>query len=443
MVSEKNAGDGLLSRIALRKFNLFLFICMFLTFVFAAKTSIFLGLRVVGLEYYLWIAFFILLSVLNFGFANSPIHIRSSYFILASVLLVFCVLNFFAVQVSGLQYLQGAFFSFLFVANFILFSNLQFRKDDFFFLARIVVFTITLIGILSYLERIFIVGEYKSYFLRGVSTVTKDSSFTAGLLNINIVLCLALYLVARRRIYVYIILFSIITIALFLFIKAFLSALIICFVFVRIYFNSWSLKTVLYGLAVLFFSVLIFIGKPLYNEIEKKAAFYFGEGYTKAPRNALYISSFKIARDYFPFGCGQGTFGSWPVGKTYSRIYYDYHLDKVQGLSREDALGLTNSQFVFDTHWSSVIGEMGFIAGLVDLWLWLLPAIICIRYLKRGNNEIRAIAFAVIMMTISIFIESVAAPFPNQLQFIMLYAGLGAIGFRLVTRKENMNPSAK
>lgn len=406
---------------------------MFWVFVFTAKVSTFLAVKVVGQEYYLWIAFAMLLATLNFGLAKSRLFIRSFYLLLVVILFLFCVLNFFFVEVPLLQYAQGSFFSFLFVANFILFSNLQFRKEDFFFIAKIVVVTITTIGIASYLERIFVPGDYKSYFLRGVSTVTKDSAFAAGLLNINIVLCLSLYLVERRRIYIYTILFSIVTIALFLFVKALVAALVICFVFVRIYFNSRVLKTMLYLTASLFFAMLILLGKPLYKEIEEKAALYFGEGYKNVPRNALYLASFEIARDYFPFGSGQGTYGSWPVGKTYSQIYYDYHLDEVQGLSKEDALGLTKSQFIFDTHWSSVIGEMGFLAGLVDLWLWFLPAIISVRYLRTQENEIRAMAFAVIMMTMSVFVESIAAPFPNQLQFIMLYAGLGAIGFRLIT----------
>lgn len=420
--------------IKISQINMVLFVLMFLTFVFAAKLSMAFGGKIIGLEYYIWLGFAAILVILNFVVAPSRILVKRSYFVLVCVVLLFCILNFFFVDVPRLRYAQGTFFSFLFVANFILFSNLQFRREHFFLIAKIAVLTITMIGAFAYAERIFVEGEYQSYFLRGVSTLAKDSSFAAALLNINIILSLALYLVKRSRIYIYIIFFSIITIALLLFIKALVSSLIICFIFVRVYFNSRVLKLFLYSAAILFFSLLIVLGKPLYEEIAYKSSLYFGKGYENIPRNALYLASLKIAYDYFPFGSGQGTFGSLPVGKEYSQIYYDYKLHLIQGLSREDALGLTKSQFVFDTHWSSIIGEMGFIAGSLHMLLWFLPALLSLQYLRKGNPETRAMAFVIVMMTISIFIESIAAPLPGQLQFIMLYAGLGAMGFRFITR---------
>ncbi|MBK7649500.1 MAG: hypothetical protein IPJ20_00475 [Flammeovirgaceae bacterium] len=127
------------------------------------------------------------------------------------------------------------------------------------------------------------------------------------------------------------------------------------------------------------------------------------------------------------------------MGKEYSQIYYDYNLDKVQGLSRDDALRRTDSQFIFDTHWSSIIGEMGFVATMLYLWLWFYPSIRAMRYMKRGTTHSQAIAFTVCMMTISVFIESIAAPLPGQLLFIMLYAGLGPsdIGFGLRSNPGN------
>jgi hypothetical protein len=422
----------------IRRVNIGMFILMFLIFAFLSKLLSTFDIGVVGIDYYLWIVFAMLLVILNVGFKPSKMIVKNNYLILLITLLLFCLLNFFFVDVPWIRYAQGAFFSFLFAANFVLFYNLRLTRDDFIFLVKSIISIITCIALFTYVERIFLPGEYKSYFLRGVSTFVKDSSFVSALLNINIILCLAMFLISKGRRYIYIVVFSIITIALLLFIKALFVAIIISFVFVRVYYNSLVTKIFLYITAVSFFLAMIFLGKPLYNEIEYKVNMYFGKGYEKIPRNALYLASFRIASDYFPFGSGQGTFGSLPVGKEYSQIYYDYNLDKVQGLSRDDALRRTDSQFIFDTHWSSIIGEMGFVATMLYLWLWFYPSIRAMRYMKRGTTHSQAIAFTVCMMTISVFIESIAAPLPGQLLFIMLYAGLGAIGYRLLIEEQSM-----
>ncbi|MBL7874121.1 MAG: O-antigen ligase family protein [Cyclobacteriaceae bacterium] len=347
-------------------------------------------------------------------------------------LILFCLVNYFFVNVSISSYAQGMFFSFLFAFNFILFYNLGLSKSDFFLLSDVIIFIITLIAILSYFERIFFSGEYQSYFLRGVITLVKDPAFAAALFNINIILSLSIYLVNKQRKYLYIVIFSIITISLLLFLKALIAAIIICLVFITIYYNSQVTKLFLYVLAVFFFLMLMITGKPLVEEIKYKAELYFGQGSERTPRNALYIAGFKMARDHFPFGSGQGTFGSYPVGKEYSKVYYDYNLDKVHGLGPEDAQGKTDSNFIFDTYWSSILGEMGFIGGFTYLFLWILPANKSRRFLKSHDLETRAIAFFVFMTIVSVFIESIASPIPGQLQFIVIYSGLGAIGYRIL-----------
>jgi hypothetical protein len=318
------------------------------------------------------------------------------------------------------------------------FSNIELSKSDFFFMAKVIVFFITLVALLIYFERIFLPGEFQSYFLRGVATVVKDPSFAAALFNINIILCLMLYQISRQRKYLYLVLFSILTISLLLFLKALLAAIFICFVFIWIYYNSYVTKLFFYGIVLFFFLILIFMGKPLLNEIEYKTSLYFGEGSNRIPRNALYIASFKIAKDHFPFGSGQGTFGSYPVGKSYSQVYYDYDLAKIHGLGPDDVEGKTDSHFIFDTYWSSILGEMGFIAGFVYLFIWLFPAIKALRFLISTDVQMRAIAFFVLMTIASVFIESVASPIPGQLQFIIIYAGLGAIGYRLLKKESSL-----
>ncbi len=412
--------------------NIIIIIFMFLTFTFSARLMSFAGVKISGFEYFAWIFFSIVLLVVNFNSSFFKFRISSLYLLLLFFLILYCLVNYFFVNVSISSYAQGMFFSFLFAFNFILFYNLGLSKSDFFLLAEVIICIITLIAILAYFERIFFPGEFQSYFLRGVITLVKDPAFAAALFNINIILSLSIYLVNKQRKYIYIVIFSVITISLLLFLKALIAAIIICFVFITIYYNSQVTKLFLYALAVFFFLMLMIMGKPLVEEIKYKAELYFGQGSERTPRNALYIAGFKMARDHFPFGSGQGSFGSYPVGKEYSKVYYDYNLDKVHGLGPEDAQGKTDSNFIFDTYWSSVLGEMGFIAGFNYLFLWLLPAIKSRRFLKSQDLEIRAIAFFVFMTIVSVFIESIASPIPGQLQFIVIYSGLGAIGYRIL-----------
>ncbi len=400
--------------------NRLLFLLMFLTFVFLARISDWLGFKTAGLEYLAWFGLMLIVILLNFVALRSKLFISAPYLLTLFILLGFCALNFIFVDVPGLRYVQGTFFSFLFVFNFVVFYNVRLSKDDFYSIARTIVMVITSLGIAIYLERLLVPGTYQVFALRGVITLAKDPSFAATLLNANIALCLALYMNTRKRIYLVIVFGSIVTISLLLFLKALAGALLICLVFVNIHYRARVSKMVLWGLAGVFFVLLIF-ADPILQDLKAKGAMYFGSGYEKIPRNALYLGSFKIAKDYFPFGSGQGTFGSYPVGKEYSDIYYAYKLNDLHGLGPEDAMGETDSNFIFDTYWSMIIGEMGFIAAALYLLLWFYPSLRALRFLRESDLALKGIAFVIVMITVDIFIESVAAPIPGQLQFILLY----------------------
>ena len=415
----------------LTSLNLFVFVLMFVIFLFSSKVMSALGVQISGFEYLVNVVFYLILIVIFFSSPRSNLYFSKQYLYLFGILVLFCVANFFVVEVPALIYFQGAFFSFLFAIHFMLFYNLKFDIRIFFSALKIIVSIITLIGVLAYWERIFVPGSYQPYFLRGVYTVGKDPSFVSTLLNINIIFCLVLYHKSRKRKYLYVVVFSIVTISLLLFIKAFVVSIIIGFAYVRFFLKGQISKLFINVTICVLIASLIFLGRPLLNEITYKFNMYFGEGNDKIPRNALYIASVQMAKDYFPFGCGQGTFGSYPVGKHYSQIYYDYDLDKVHGLGPNDALGLTDSHFIFDTYWPSILGEMGWIAFMIYIFLWSLPAIIAWQYLKSRNLEVKLVAFVVFMVICSVFIESIASPLPGQLQFIHIYSGLGAIGCRL------------
>lgn len=422
------------------RINSFLFLLMFFVFLFTSKFLLLFNLHVTAIDYIAWSCFVILLFAVNYKFLSKKILLKQTYLMLLLILLLFCVLNYFFVNVPIIIYLQGTFFTFLFAANFILFYNIRIGRNDFFKLVNTIIFFLSAIAVFMYLERIFIAREYSGLFLRGVQTIAKDPGFAATLLNINIVLCLGMFIISRMKKYIYLAVFSFITISLLMFFKSIVSSLIVFSLFGFVFFETKTRRILFTVLGSMFLILLIILGKPFYEEFRAKKELYFGENSERTPRNSLYVAGFQIAADYFPFGCGQGTFGSYPVGKNYSKVYYKYGLDKVYGLG-PDATTSSNENFLFDTYWSHILGEMGFIATFFFLWLWFFPALKSVKFLLSPNLEAKALSFIITLTIIVIFVESFALSIPEQLQFILLYSGLGAFAFKLLTDSGKTKPT--
>ena len=148
--------------------------------------------------------------------------------------------------------------------------------------------------------------------------------------------------------------------------------------------------------------------------------------YEEIARPALYYRSVEMALDHFPLGTGQGTFGSVPANIIDSQVYTDYELDSIWGLDIDDELN-----FRMDTHWASVLGEMGFLGLILYLWLFFYPARRMRREVGPGDdrNE-RSLRFMVRMGVITLFVESLVLALPKSFSFIVIYAGLAAIILR-------------
>lgn len=85
----------------------------------------------------------------------------------------------------------------------------------------------------------------------------------------------------------------------------------------------------------------------------KPISFYYLN--SQASRAVLLNTSFKIAKDYFPFGSGFGTFGTIMSSYHYSNIYIDYGLSNRYGFSK------AYSDWVGDGGFASIIGQFGYI----------------------------------------------------------------------------------
>lgn len=143
-------------------------------------------------------------------------------------------------------------------------------------------------------------------------------------------------------------------------------------------------------------------------------------------RNAMYLTSFRLAVDYFPGGVGFGLFGGFVSQVNYSPIYGQYGLDHIWGLSP------THNRFMLDAFWPHVLGQFGFfgtaafVVALSGLWRPL------IRRAAGGGAALGgALAFAAGLTFVEALVESTASPvFESTLSAFLLF---GVAGMATVT----------
>lgn len=140
-------------------------------------------------------------------------------------------------------------------------------------------------------------------------------------------------------------------------------------------------------------------------------------------RSVLYITSFAIFRDYFPFGSGFASFATFSSGVYYSDIYVKYGIENVWGISR------TFYNYIADTYYPS-LAQFG-VAGVclyISFWLYILKK--AYRALQVSRN---IQLFLLILMIVGYFaIESTSdSTFTTHRGFfIMMLLGLALTNIR-------------
>ncbi len=138
-------------------------------------------------------------------------------------------------------------------------------------------------------------------------------------------------------------------------------------------------------------------------------------------RNAIYLVSLKIAKDYMPLGSGLATYGGWIANLYYSPLYIQYGLNRIWGLEE-------GGTFLTDTFWPYVIGQFGVLGLIVFLWvLWRMTRL-SLQAIKNAQAPmIRAFALGVFMVLVEGLAESVAIPTftkPPEAYFIFGACGI-------------------
>ncbi|WP_106828373.1 O-antigen ligase family protein [Parabacteroides pacaensis] len=140
---------------------------------------------------------------------------------------------------------------------------------------------------------------------------------------------------------------------------AFYAACICIFLF----FNLKEKGTFSPRLIVISFVSAVLIGYVSWS----KFSYYFIEGMKNEDnmfaRPALYVNSYYILNDYFPFGSGFGSYATFASAQYYSPIYYQYHMNKLHGLSP------AYSSFIADTYYP-VMAQFGYVGVFLLILFW-------------------------------------------------------------------------
>ena len=142
-----------------------------------------------------------------------------------------------------------------------------------------------------------------------------------------------------------------------------------------------------------------------YNQI----TYYFFEIEGSA-RSELLHTSIEIAKDYFPFGTGFATYGSYFSSSPYSEVYYLYDLNNIYGLTPD------YPAFISDSFWPMILGQF----GIIGIILYIICIYKIFNYIQKTFltinkrmyiSKLICILYLIISSTSeSAFVNSIAIP---------------------------------
>lgn len=153
-------------------------------------------------------------------------------------------------------------------------------------------------------------------------------------------------------------------------------------------FYAIYLYTVLPHLKKIKTLVILFVIGAVWVVSQEQLKFYFsGYGLENFPRGVLLLTSLNIIKDYFPFGTGFGTFGSYVSGEHYSPVYKIYHIANIDGIRKENINAIT------DQYWPMIGGQTGLIGLVCMILIWSI-LLIKIKKLKVINSRYYIVAIS-------------------------------------------------
>ncbi|NOQ24387.1 MAG: hypothetical protein GQ564_03410 [Bacteroidales bacterium] len=409
------------------KFKLNKYIPIIITVIFLLSLSLKpilekINVNITGVDYIIWILYFLLLFT---GFlTKAELKLPIKYFISLSMVFVLSFINSFTSEYTSFNgVLIGFFITLIFPLTFLVNYNIVLNEERIVKIVKSIVFVISTVLLVFFFEKI----NANRNFIRVDSLLIKTGGFAGTLCSLNIVFLLFLYNKTRKRRYFLMIGYTVFILISLVLLKSIVAS-VVTFTLYFFFFEKRNFAYKFVIVSILGIGAVFFLARneKVNSKVELYKKLYLNtSGDNLTPRLLLYRESLNIAKDHFPLGSGQGTYGSFPVRKYYNQIYYDYKLNDKQGLMFNES-----PSFLFDSHWASVFGEMGFLATFFYIYLFLFPALSVFKYLKR--YDYKKMVFLVVAVITVILIESFALAIPYQISFIIIYAGLSGLVCRFL-----------
>tara|TARA_X000000950_G_C13561095_1_gene515619 strand:+ start:124 stop:672 length:549 start_codon:yes stop_codon:yes gene_type:complete len=153
-------------------------------------------------------------------------------------------------------------------------------------------------------------------------------------------------------------------------------------------------------------------------------------------RLAMYLTSYNIALENFPYGSGMGSFGSTAsIFNYYSPIYFEYGIDKV-GSNGPESIYSEQGTTLLDTFWPHILAEMGFLGSFIFVLIFFYPSYSSINFLiKNKDASIRSLCFIIVLIPIIIGIDGLALYSPEVPMFVLFHSGLVGFCLRIINTK--------
>lgn len=132
-------------------------------------------------------------------------------------------------------------------------------------------------------------------------------------------------------------------------------------------------------------------------------------------RAAFYYHAIDVLNDYFPFGPGFATYGTYASGVYYSDLYSQYGMDTIFGLTKN------NCKFVADTYYPALT-QFGYIGVILFFSFWTNLTIKALKIHHLAHKETILIVAIIIFFMIECTTDATITH--NRGLFMMMLLGL-------------------
>lgn len=374
----------------------------------------------------------ILIFFINWISYGRKLVLPISYKLRLILISLFLLIAWFFSPAPLLNYILGIGFTFLFVIMFVLGANTKSNPSVilkifngllvFFLLMSIIPVTTALLGEAS---------------LRWIPTLFRELGAYAAAMNIGTIIALSIYIIKSKKKYLYLAIFFSIAVLLTILKKTIISNIIVWLAFYIFHSSAkGKMKLIIYSIA--FFTISYFIvGAALIENFNENANYLESAGSGGHVRIGMYLASYNIASDYFPFGSGMGTFGSLSsIINGYSNVYFDYGVSNIGANSPSDVAA--GHHTLLDTFWPHILGELGVIGTILYLYLWFFPTRQSFPLLRLSKDPfIKGLSFYITFIIISMTWEGFSLYTPEIPSFIILHAGLSGLCYYHIKNYHN------